>query len=97
MLPERRHELILVDRDDSFTDVAEVRVEEKDAIAHKCADLVKDGETVLVLVADVGKFPGTGMARVCGPKELDVVVTNSSADEKTCIALREAGVEVVEA
>ena len=191
-----------VDRDDPFTDVAEVRVEEKDAIAHKCADLVKDGETVLldigttahrvarqlrgrlitvitsslavfeelhdeptiqlmllggvvrrdyrslvgfltednlrqihadrlflgtsgirpngevmdttvievpvkramigasdqvVLVADVGKFPGTGMARVCGPKELDVVVTNSSADEKTCIALREAGVEVVEA
>src|SRR6185312_7264631 len=25
----------------------------------------------VVLVADTGKFPGTGMARVCGPEELD--------------------------
>lgn len=50
----------------------------------------------VVLVADAGKFPGTGMARVCGPEELDVVVTNSEADAKTCARLREAGVEVVE-
>jgi DeoR/GlpR family transcriptional regulator of sugar metabolism len=190
----------IVDQDDPFVDVATVRVEEKDAIAQRCAELVKDGETVLldigttahrvarklrgrsltvitsslavfeelqdehtiqlvllggvlrrdyrslvgfltednlrqvhadrlflgtsgvrpsgqvmdttvvevpvkramiaasdhvVLVADVGKFPGTGMARVCGPQELDVVVTNAPVDEKTHIALREAGVEVI--
>jgi DeoR/GlpR family transcriptional regulator of sugar metabolism len=50
----------------------------------------------VVLVADVGKFPGTGMSRVCGPQELDTVVTNGPADRDTCTALREAGVEVIE-
>jgi len=41
----------------------------------------------VVLVADIGKFPGTGMARVCGPQELNTVVTNAPADEKTAAAL----------
>ncbi|WP_127358186.1 DeoR/GlpR family DNA-binding transcription regulator [Actinacidiphila soli] len=50
----------------------------------------------VVLVADAAKFPGTGMARVCGPDDLDLVVTNAPADEKTRAALSEAGVEVVE-
>lgn len=50
----------------------------------------------VVLVADVGKFPGTGMARVCGPEELDVVVTNASTDPATLRTLRDAGVEVIE-
>ena len=190
------------DRDEPFADVAAVRADEKDAIARRCADLVKDGETVLldigttahrvarqlrgrsltvitsslavveelqdeetvqlvllggvlrrdyrsligfltednlrqvhadrlflgtsgvrpdgqvmdttvvevpvkramiaasdhvVLVADVGKFPGTGMSRVCGPEELNTVVTNVAADDKTKTALREAGVTVLEA
>ncbi|MEJ3747299.1 DeoR/GlpR family DNA-binding transcription regulator [Actinomycetes bacterium KLBMP 9797] len=49
----------------------------------------------VVLMADASKFPGTGMARVCGPRDLDVVVTNADADAHTCAALREAGVEVV--
>jgi DeoR/GlpR family transcriptional regulator of sugar metabolism len=49
----------------------------------------------VVLLADAGKFPGVGMARVCGPEELDVVVTNSHADAETCAALEEAGVKVV--
>jgi DeoR/GlpR family transcriptional regulator of sugar metabolism len=189
-------------RDDPFVDVAEVRVAEKDAIASRCAELVHDGETVLldigttahrvarqlrgrsltvvtsnlavyeeladdpsiqlvllggvlrreyrslvgfltednlrqvhadrlflgtsgvrpggqvmdttvvevpvkramiaasdqvVLVADADKFPGTGMARVCGPEELDVVVTNAGADAATTAAFREVGVEVIEA
>ena len=189
-------------RDDPFVDVAEVRVAEKDAIASRCAELVHDGETVLldigttahrvarqlrgrsltvvtsnlavyeeladdpsiqlvllggvlrreyrslvgfltednlrqvhadrlflgtsgvrpggqvmdttvvevpvkramiaasdqvVLVADADKFPGTGMARVCGPEELDVVVTNAGADAVTTAAFREVGVEVIEA
>jgi len=191
----------IVDKDDPFTDVATVRVDEKDQIARRCAELVKDGETILldigttahlvarqlhgrsltvitsnlavyeeladehsiqlvllggvvrrdyrslvgfltednlrqihadrlflgtsgvrpngqvmdttvvevpvkramiaasdkvILVADVGKFPGTGMCRVCGPQELDTVVTNGPADRATSAALREAGVEVIE-
>lgn len=191
----------LTDRDDPFTEVAEVRAAEKDAIGRRCADLVKDGETVLldigttahcvarhlhdrsvtvitsslavvdelqdapeirlvvlggmlrrdyrslvgfltednlrqvhadrlflstsgvrpdgqvmdttvvevpvkramiaasdevVLVADVGKFPGSGIARVCGPEELDAVVTNAAADATTRAVMREAGVDVIE-
>lgn len=189
------------DRDDPFVDVAAVRAAEKEAIAVRCADLIKDGQTVLIdigttahrvarrlrgrsltvvtsslavvdelqdepdiqlmvlggmlwrdyrslvgfmtednirqihadvlilgtsgvrpggqvmdttviavpvkramisvsdqviLVADVGKFPGVGMARVCGPEDLDTVVTNAPADTATATALREAGAEVVE-
>ncbi|RSM61659.1 ArsR family transcriptional regulator [Actinoplanes sp. ATCC 53533] len=189
------------DRDDPFVDVATVRVAEKDAIAVRCAELVKDGETVLldigttahriarqlrgrsltvitsslavfeelkdeesiqlvllggvlrrdyrslvgfltednlrqvhadrlflgtsgvrpggqvmdttvvevpvkramiaasdhvVLAADLAKFPGSGMARVCGPRELSTVITNAPADDKTRAALREADVEVIE-
>jgi len=189
-------------RDDPFVDVAQVHVAEKDAIAQRCAELVSDGETVLldigttahrvarqlrgrsltvvtsnlavyeeladeasidlvllggmlrreyrslvgfltednlrqvhadrlflgtsgirpggqvmdttvvevpvkramiaasdqvILVADAEKFPGTGVARVCGPEDLDVVVTNTGADVATTAAFREAGVEVIEA
>jgi DeoR/GlpR family transcriptional regulator of sugar metabolism len=50
----------------------------------------------VILVADAGKFPGVGMAKVCGPAELDLVVTNSPADPGTATALREAGAEVTE-
>jgi len=51
----------------------------------------------VILLADATKFPGTGVARVCGPEELDIVVTNAGADPGTCAKLREAGVEVIEA
>lgn len=51
----------------------------------------------VVLLADAGKFPGSGYARVCGPSELDLVVTNATACRATVGALREANVEVVEA
>ncbi|WP_202971104.1 DeoR/GlpR family DNA-binding transcription regulator [Saccharothrix sp. ALI-22-I] len=50
----------------------------------------------VVLLADIGKFPGSGIARVCGPEDLDVVITNAPADEPTSAALREADVEVIE-
>jgi DeoR/GlpR family transcriptional regulator of sugar metabolism len=50
----------------------------------------------VILVADIGKFPGTGMARVCGPEELDVLVTNAPGEPATLAAMREAGVEVIE-
>jgi DeoR/GlpR family transcriptional regulator of sugar metabolism len=50
----------------------------------------------VVLMADAGKFPGTGVARVCGPDSLDLVVTNAPTDRTTRTALEAAGVEVVE-
>lgn len=49
----------------------------------------------VVLVADAAKFPGSGVARICGPDDLNVVVTNHDADPTTCAALREAGAEVL--
>jgi len=51
----------------------------------------------VILVADSGKFPGTGMARVCGAEELDMVITNDDADASTLAALAERGVRVVTA
>jgi DeoR/GlpR family transcriptional regulator of sugar metabolism len=50
----------------------------------------------VVLLADASKFPGRGMTRVCGPEELDIVVTDAPADSPTCSALREAGVEMLQ-
>jgi DeoR/GlpR family transcriptional regulator of sugar metabolism len=50
----------------------------------------------VVLIADASKFPGTGIAKVCGPEDIDMVVTNAPADPATRTALREADVEVVE-
>ena len=190
------------DRDEPFTDVATVRVEEKDAVAERAAALVKDGETVLldigttahrlarrlhgrnltvvtsnmavyeeladdagielvllggmlrreyrslvgfltednlrqvhadhlflgtsgvrpdgrvmdttvvevpvkramiaasdrvILLADSAKFPGTGVATVCGPDALNTVVTDAPVDERTAAAFDEAGVTIVHA
>src|SRR5690606_13828970 len=48
-----------------------------------------------VLVADGSKFPGSGLARVCGPDSLDVLVTDEEADKATLEAFRDAGAEVV--
>ncbi|MEV6238913.1 DeoR/GlpR family DNA-binding transcription regulator [Lentzea sp. NPDC051838] len=58
--------------------------------------MIKAADQV-VLVADGGKFPGVGVARVCGPGDLDVVVTTASADPATRLALQEAGVDVITA
>ncbi|MEU0879753.1 DeoR/GlpR family DNA-binding transcription regulator [Lentzea sp. NPDC005914] len=58
--------------------------------------MIKAADQV-VLVADGGKFPGVGVARVCGPDDLDVVVTTASADPATRLALQEAEVDVVTA
>jgi len=186
----------IADKDEPFTDVATVRVGEKDAVAERAAALVEDGETVLldigttahrlarrlrgrnltvvtsnmaddagiqlvllggmlrreyrslvgfltednlrqihadrlflgtsgvrpdgrvmdttvvevpvkramiaasdrvVLLADSAKFPGTGVATVCGPEALDTVVTDAPVDARTSAAFREAGVSIVEA
>ena len=50
----------------------------------------------VILLADSAKFPGRGMASVCGPDELDTVVTDAPADTRTAARLREAGVIVIE-
>ncbi|AEM84030.1 MULTISPECIES: DeoR/GlpR family DNA-binding transcription regulator [Streptomyces] len=49
----------------------------------------------VVLLADAGKFPGTGMTKVCGPEDLDAVVTNAPSDSATCSVFEQAGVKVV--
>lgn len=56
--------------------------------------MIAAGDKV-VLLADRTKFPGAGMVKICGPEELDVLVTDVSADEATGVALGEAGVQVV--
>ena len=48
-----------------------------------------------VLVAGADKFPGRGIARVCGAAELAAVVTEPGADAPTLAAVAEAGVEVI--
>jgi DeoR/GlpR family transcriptional regulator of sugar metabolism len=49
----------------------------------------------VVLLADPGKFPGSGLARVCGPEDIDVLVTREPACERTRSVFTDAGVEVV--
>ena len=51
----------------------------------------------VVLLADRGKFPGGGLARICGAEEIDVLVTNADTGGRGVTAMREAGVEVLEA
>lgn len=48
-----------------------------------------------VLVADGSKFPGSGLARVCGPERLSALVTDDDADPGTLDVVRQAGVELV--
>lgn len=50
-----------------------------------------------VLLADHGKFPGIGMLAVCGPGDIDVLVTNEGADPGTLATFSAAGTEVLTA
>lgn len=50
----------------------------------------------VVLPTAAGKFPGdTGLARICGPQQIDTLITNKTSDPATLEVFREAGVEVV--
>ncbi|MFI7639261.1 DeoR/GlpR family DNA-binding transcription regulator [Nonomuraea sp. NPDC049400] len=49
----------------------------------------------VVLLVDRHKFPGTGALRVCGPEDIDVIVTNEGADEVTLRNCAAAGAEVM--
>jgi DeoR/GlpR family transcriptional regulator of sugar metabolism len=47
-----------------------------------------------VVLADRGRFPGTGLLPVCGPEDVDVVVTNEGADQETLAVCARAGAEI---
>jgi DeoR/GlpR family transcriptional regulator of sugar metabolism len=49
-----------------------------------------------VLLATARKFPGAGNTRVCGPGDIDVLITNEAADPATLAVFREARVKVVQ-
>ncbi|GAA3703344.1 DeoR/GlpR family DNA-binding transcription regulator [Nonomuraea antimicrobica] len=49
----------------------------------------------VVLLVDRHKFPGTGALRVCGPEDIDVIVTNDGADQATLRTCASAGAEVL--
>jgi DeoR/GlpR family transcriptional regulator of sugar metabolism len=49
----------------------------------------------VVLLVDRHKFPGTGALRVCGPEDIDVIVTNEGADVTTLRNCAAAGAEVL--
>ena len=51
----------------------------------------------VTLLADSGKFPGSGIARVCGPDAIHTLVTTSGVDEPTLATFREAGCNVLTA
>ncbi|MEJ5946858.1 DeoR/GlpR family DNA-binding transcription regulator [Pseudokineococcus basanitobsidens] len=48
-----------------------------------------------VLLADGGKFPGTGLLPVCGPETVDVLVTDAGADPATLGVFRDGGAQVL--
>lgn len=49
----------------------------------------------VVLLVDRHKFPGTGALRVCGPEDIDVIVTNEGAHEPTLRTCAAAGAEIL--
>jgi DeoR/GlpR family transcriptional regulator of sugar metabolism len=87
----RAHRLFLgtsgIRRDGQVMDTTLVEVPVKRAMI-ACAEQT----TVL---ADRAKFPGTGLLPVCGPGDVDVIVTNEGADPATLAACARAGAEVV--
>lgn len=49
----------------------------------------------VTLLADSGKFPGSGVARVCGPDVIQSLVTTADAREPSLTAFAEAGCRVL--
>lgn len=75
-----------VRRDGSVFDTTAVEVPVKKAML-QVADRV-------VLLADHTKLPGGGYARICGPDQYDVLVTDRDVDDETDHVLADSGVEV---
>ncbi|MFD4601645.1 DeoR/GlpR family DNA-binding transcription regulator [Streptomyces sp. NPDC058464] len=57
--------------------------------------MIAASDKVALLVDDT-KFPGAGMVKICGPEDLDVVVTNAPRSATARTALAEAGVVVMQ-
>jgi DeoR/GlpR family transcriptional regulator of sugar metabolism len=76
-----------VRRDGSILDTTAVEVPVKRAML--------EAAERSVLVADAGKFPGRGIARVCRARDLAALVTEPTADAATLAAVADAGVEVL--
>ena len=76
-----------VRRDGSVLDTTAVEVPVKRAML--------EAAERAVLVADASKFPGRGIARVCGPTDLAAVVTEPGSDPETLAGLAESGVEII--
>jgi DeoR/GlpR family transcriptional regulator of sugar metabolism len=87
----RAHRLFLgtsgIARDGQVMDSTLVEVPVKRA-------MIARAEHIAVL-ADRGKFPGTGLLPVCGPRDVDVIVTNEGADPDTLATCARAGTEIV--
>jgi DeoR/GlpR family transcriptional regulator of sugar metabolism len=66
------------DNDEPFAQVATVRVREKDAIAARCAELIKDGDTVLL---DIGTTAHR-LARTLHGRALTVITSNLAVYEE---------------
>lgn len=73
-------------RDGSVFDTTAVEVPVKKAML-QVADRV-------VLLADHAKLPGGGYARVCGPDQYDVLVTDRGVDDETARTLAASAVDV---
>ena len=56
--------------------------------------MIESSQRVVVL-ADATKLPGVGLLSVCGPEELDAVITDAAPDAEPMLALRDADVEVM--
>jgi DeoR/GlpR family transcriptional regulator of sugar metabolism len=66
------------DVDEPFAEVATVRVQEKDAIAARCAELIKDGDTILL---DIGTTAHR-LARTLHGRALTVITSNLAVYEE---------------
>jgi DeoR/GlpR family transcriptional regulator of sugar metabolism len=51
----------------------------------------------VVLLADPSKFPGSGLARVCGPDDIDILVCRAPDDDPTVAVFDDVGCRVVRA
>jgi DeoR/GlpR family transcriptional regulator of sugar metabolism len=76
-------------RDGTFLDDTAVEVPIKQAMLRAVDEVV--------LLADPSKFPGSGLARVCGPEDVDVLVCRAGDGEPTVSAFEDAGCRVVHA
>ena len=97
----------LPDKERPFEESETSFAEEKVAIGRAAAELVRDGETLLmdvgtttaaaarrVVLADGSKIGRVELAHLCHVEDVNLVITGESADPGVVDALRERGTEV---